>query len=80
MIDGPIFTDTEVRAAEQADRPKYPGELCHVCSSPNIAYWHTIHPADKPFIMINVGYCERCARLLDKFEQDLYIWILGADQ
>ena len=80
MNDGPIFTDTEVRAAEQADRPKYPGELCHVCASPNIAYWHTIRPADKPFIMINVGYCERCAKLLDKFEQDLHKWTKEAGQ
>lgn len=52
-----------------------PGELCHVCASPNVAYWHTIHKADSPFIMINVGYCTRCAELLDKFEQDLHTWI-----
>lgn len=80
MIDGPIFTDTEVRVAERADRQKYPGELCHVCASPDVAYWHTIHSVKMPFAMVNVGYCERCARLLDRFEQDLYKWVEGADQ
>lgn len=70
---------SDIKPAEQAERPRYPGELCHVCASPNIAYWHTIQPADKPFIMINVGYCERCAKLLDKFEQDLFKWIEGIE-
>lgn len=78
MNDGPIFTDTEVRAAE--NRPRYPGELCHVCASPNVEYWHTIHSVKMPFAMVNIGYCERCAKLLDKFEQDLFKWIEGADQ
>ena len=80
MSDGPIFTDTEVRAAEQANRPRYPGELCHVCGSQDVAYWHTIHSVKMPFAMVNIGYCERCAKLLDKFEQDLFKWIEGADQ
>lgn len=79
MIDGPIFTDTEVKAAEQACR-KCPGELCHVCASPDVAYWHTIHSVKIPFAMVNVGYCERCARLLDRFEQDLHKWTEGAEQ
>ena len=59
------------------DGTKYPGELCHVCGSPKTAYNHTISPIDKPYIMINVQYCKRCAELLDKFEQDLYKWVSG---
>ena len=70
---------SDIKPAERADRPRYPGELCHVCGSPNVAYWHTIHGVNMPFAMVNVGYCERCAKLLDKFEQDLYKWIEGAD-
>lgn len=64
----------------QTNRPRYPGELCHVCASPDVAYWHTIHPADRPYAMVNVGYCKRCAELLDRFEQDLYKWITEAKE
>ena len=52
-----------------------PGDLCHVCASPNVEYWHTIHSTKMPFAMGNVGYCERCGKLLEKFEIDLYKWI-----
>lgn len=57
------------------DRPRYPGELCHVCASPDVAYWHTITSVKMPFAMVNVGYCERCSKLIDRFEQDLFKWI-----
>ena len=49
--------------------------VCHVCASAEVTYWHTIHSVNNPFAFINVGYCERCSKLLDKFEQDLYKWI-----
>lgn len=49
------------------------GVLCHVCASPNVEYWHTVHSTKMPFAMVNVGYCERCAKLLDRIEQDLYL-------
>lgn len=71
---------SDIKPAEGAERPRYPGELCHVCASPNVEYWHTIHSVKMPFAMVNIGYCERCAKLLDKLEQDLYKWIKGADQ
>ena len=45
---------------------------CHVCGSENIAYWHTISPADKPYVMVNVAYCKDCAKIIDEFEQWLY--------
>lgn len=57
-----------------SDRTTCPGNLCHVCASPKIAYWHTISPVNNPAVMINVCYCKRCAELIDKFEQDLYKW------
>lgn len=57
-----------------------PGDLCHICASPDVAYWHTIHSAKMPFAMVNVGYCEICAKLLDKFEQDLHLWVKEAEE
>lgn len=57
-----------------------PGDQCHVCGSPDVAYWHTIHTATMPYIMVNLGYCERCAKLLDKFEQDLHLWVKEAEE
>lgn len=57
-----------------------PGDRCHVCGSPDVAYWHTVSTATMPYIMVNIGYCEKCAKLLDKFEQDLYLWIKEAKE
>ena len=59
---------------------KGPGDLCHVCASPDVKYWHTVSCVDTPFAMVNVGYCERCGKLLEKFEIDLYKWIKEGEQ
>ena len=71
------MTDTPTASST---RRRYPGELCHVCGSADVAYWHTINSVKIPFAVVNVGYCERCAKLLDRFEQDLFKWIQEAGQ
>lgn len=44
---------------------------CHICGSKEIKYAHTIHDVDRPWVMVNVAYCEVCAKMMGKIEYTL---------
>lgn len=44
------------------------GCVCHICGTMKTKYVHEIYDQDRPWLMMNVLYCEKCAKMCDEIE------------